>query len=79
LNSTGYANKQVDALIAKGFQTLDAGARAKIYQQIQQIMVAQDPPEVWLAEPGWQLVTNPNLKGVNWTTWEGVDYHLLTM
>ena len=79
LNSTGYSNKQVDGLIAKGFATLDASGRAQIYRQIQQIMVAQDPPEVWVAEPGWQLVTKPNLKGVNWTTWEGVDFHELSL
>lgn len=79
LNSTGYSNKQVDLLIAQGFATLDASARAQIYKQIQQIMVAQDPPEVWVAQPGWQLVTTPNLKGVNWTTWEGVEFHGLSM
>jgi peptide/nickel transport system substrate-binding protein len=79
LNSTGYSNKQVDGLIAQGFATLDAPGRAQIYTQIQQIMVAEDPPEVWVAEPGWQLVTNPSLKGVNWTTWEGVDFHDLSL
>jgi peptide/nickel transport system substrate-binding protein len=73
LNSTGYANKQVDDLIAKGFATLDPEERKSIYSRIQQIMIAEDPPEVWIAEPGWQLVTKPNLTGVNWTTWEGYD------
>lgn len=73
LNSTGYSNKQVDALITKGFATLDPAGRADIYKQIQQIMVANDPPEVWIAEPGWQLVTTPKMSGVNWTTWEGYD------
>ena len=79
LNSTGYANTQVDGLIADGFAELDPDGRAGIYKQIQEIMVAQDPPEVWVAEPGWQLVTKPDLKGVNWTTWEGVDFHALSM
>jgi peptide/nickel transport system substrate-binding protein len=73
LNSTGYSNKQVDELITKGFATLDPAGRADIYKQIQQIMVANDPPEVWIAEPGWQLVTTPKMSGVNWTTWEGYD------
>jgi peptide/nickel transport system substrate-binding protein len=73
LNSTGYSNKQVDDLIANGFATIDPSDRTKIYQQIQELMVAEDPPEVWIAEPGWQLVTKPEISGVNWTTWEGYD------
>jgi peptide/nickel transport system substrate-binding protein len=78
LNSTGYSNKQVDSLIQQGFSALEPSARAKIYTKVQQIMVGQDPPEVWVAEPGWQLVTTPDIKGVNWTTWEGVDFHQLS-
>jgi peptide/nickel transport system substrate-binding protein len=73
LNSTAYSNPEVDDLIVKGFETLDLDERNRIYSQIQEIMVAQDPPEVWIAEPGWQLVTKPSLTGVNWTTWEGYD------
>jgi len=79
LNSTAYSNHQVDQLIAKGFATLDPTSRDGIYRQIQQIMVAQDPPEAWIAQPGWQLVTRSDLKGVNWTTWEGYDIHALSL
>jgi peptide/nickel transport system substrate-binding protein len=73
LNSTAYSNPQVDDLIVRGFETLDPDERNRIYSQIQEIMVSQDPPEVWIAEPGWQLVTKPEITGVNWTTWEGYD------
>lgn len=73
LNSTAYSNPQVDDLIVQGFETLDPDERNRIYSQIQEIMVSQDPPEVWIAEPGWQLVTKPEITGVNWTTWEGYD------
>jgi peptide/nickel transport system substrate-binding protein len=73
LNSTAYSNDQVDSLIKEGFSTLEADARDQIYSQIQEIMVAQDPPEVWIAQPGWQLVTKPDLQGVSWSTWEGYD------
>ena len=73
LNSTAYSNDQVDSLIKDGFSTLEANARDQIYSQIQDIMVAQDPPEVWIAQPGWQLVTKPDLQGVSWSTWEGYD------
>src|SRR5262249_10724166 len=79
LNSTAYCNHHVDKLIAQGFATLDPAARAKIYGQIQDIMVSQDPPEAWIAQPGWQLVTRPELKGVSWTTWEGYEIHKLSL
>jgi peptide/nickel transport system substrate-binding protein len=68
LNSTGYSNERVDELLAQGFRTTDTVEREGIYDEIQQIMIVEDPPEVWIAEPGWQLVTSPDLKGVNWDT-----------
>lgn len=68
LNTTAYSNKEVDKLIADGFRTADQAERADIYAEAQRIMIADDPPEVWLAQPGWQLVTSPSISGVAWDT-----------
>ncbi|HXX39767.1 MAG TPA: ABC transporter substrate-binding protein [bacterium] len=41
-----YANPDVDALLAKGRQTLDPAARGKVYQQLFQVLV-EDAPFVY--------------------------------
>ena len=68
LNTTNYSNKEVDKLIADGFRTADTAEREQIYAEAQTLMIAEDPPEVWIGEPGWQLVTSPQLQGVGWDT-----------
>ena len=67
LNSTGYCNEEVDSLLAAGVSTLVPEERDQIYSDIQRIM-AEDAVEANLAEPGWQLVTSPNIEGVSWDT-----------
>ena len=67
LNSTAYCNEEVDELIAAGVSTLDPAERTQIYSDIQRLM-AEDAVEANFAEPGWQLVTAPNLSGVSWDT-----------
>ncbi|HYH12858.1 MAG TPA: ABC transporter substrate-binding protein [Thermomicrobiales bacterium] len=42
-NTSGYANPEMDALIAEGLETQDLDARAEIYQQIQQLIIDDAP------------------------------------
>lgn len=42
-NTSGYANPEMDALIAEGLETQDQDARADIYQQIQQLIIGNAP------------------------------------
>jgi peptide/nickel transport system substrate-binding protein len=42
-NTSFFRNKQVDALLVKGRETTDDAARAKIYEQIQEIVAKQVP------------------------------------
>ena len=44
-NASGYSNPQADQLIAQGIATTDQSQRAKIYQQLQQLLL-QDLPWV---------------------------------
>lgn len=44
-NASGYSNPQADQLIAQGIATTDQAQRAKIYQQLQQLLL-QDLPWV---------------------------------
>lgn len=42
-NTSGYANPEMDALIAEGLETQNLDARADIYQQIQQLIIDDAP------------------------------------
>ena len=42
-NTSGYANPEMDALIAEGLETQDLDARAEIYQRIQQLIIDDAP------------------------------------
>ncbi len=64
-NPEHYCNRQVDALIRKAQRTASLAKRIPIYHEIQRLIVG-DAPEVWLAMPGWQIVTKRGITGVNW-------------
>lgn len=64
-NPERYCNRRVDALIRKAQRTTPLAKRIPIYHEIQRLIVA-DAPEVWLAMPGWQIVTKREITGVNW-------------
>lgn len=42
-NTSGYANPEIDALLAAGLATTDRDERAAIYQEIQQILIEDAP------------------------------------
>jgi peptide/nickel transport system substrate-binding protein len=79
LNPSDYCNEEVDSLLADGASTLDTPARMEIYAEIQRIMIAEDAVEVWVAQPGWQLVTAPGISGVEWQTPNSYPFQSLTM
>ena len=53
-NQGGYANAELDALIAKAAETLDAAKRIELYQDFQKL-VAADLPLINVAE--WGFIT----------------------
>ena len=53
-NQGGYANAELDALIAKAAETLDAAARTELYKDFQKL-VAADLPLINVAE--WGFIT----------------------
>jgi len=63
-NSTGYANPQVDALLAEGLRTLDRGHSAALYTEAQNLILA-DAPVLILSFP--QRVTAMNRRVQNFT------------
>jgi peptide/nickel transport system substrate-binding protein len=68
LNAANYCNPKVDELLQQAAATLDHDARMGMYREIQRLMTIEDANSVWLAEPGWQLVTGTNISGVGWDT-----------
>lgn len=56
-NTSGYANPEMDALIAEGLETQDQDARAEIYQRIQQLIIDDAP---WV-----NLYTSSTYEGAN--------------
>ena len=68
LNASNYCNESVDGLLVQAAATLDHDERMAMYRQIQEMMVSQDANSVWIAEPGWQLVTTAAVQGVGWDT-----------
>jgi len=77
-NQGGYANPQVDALIAEAATTIDADARSEIYRRLQRL-VSEDLPLINVAEWGFITVArsavmnvsnNPRWAVSNWAdTW----------
>ncbi|MCQ0090703.1 ABC transporter substrate-binding protein [Roseovarius sp. M141] len=68
LNASNYCNSAVDERLAAAAETLDRMQRSQLFHEIQELMVVSDANSVWLAEPGWQLITAPNVTGVAWDT-----------
>ena len=62
-NQGGYANAELDALIAKAAETLDAEARTALYRDFQR-MVAEDLPLINVAEWGFITVARDTVKNV---------------
>jgi peptide/nickel transport system substrate-binding protein len=77
-NATHYCDKQVDADIANGIATFNSSKRLATYKHVQKLIV-DDVPELLIATPGFQLVTNPKLQGVNWNTANGPLWAQMSM
>ncbi|MBD0413297.1 ABC transporter substrate-binding protein [Oryzicola mucosus] len=63
-NQGGYKNADIDALIAKAAETLDAEARTKLYYEFQQ-KVAEDLPLINVADWGFITVARDTVKNVS--------------
>ena len=62
-NQGGYANAELDALIAKAAETLDEAARTELYKDFQK-RVAADLPLINVAEWGFITVARKSVKNV---------------
>lgn len=63
LNSTGYSNPQVDALLTKAATTADQTARADLYKQVDAILAVDLPSLVLFDEEGVDFATK-KLSGI---------------
>lgn len=72
-NNTRYCNKEVDSLIQDGLATLEMEPRLEKYRRAQQIII-EDAAEIWMSMPGYHLVANPDLEGLNWNMDNAVEW-----
>lgn len=63
-NQGGYANSELDGLIAKAAETIDEKARTELYKQFQKL-VAADLPLINVAEWGFITVARDSVKNVS--------------
>lgn len=63
-NQGGYANKELDGIIAKAAETIDTAARTQLYNQFQTI-VATDLPLINVAEWGFITVARDTVLNVS--------------
>lgn len=63
LNFISYKNDEVDALIEKGRETFDQGARKKYYNRIQEIL-AEEQPYLFLYVPDALPIIHARFRGV---------------
>jgi peptide/nickel transport system substrate-binding protein len=64
INSSHYCNNAFDAAITAGVRSSNAAQIKADYMAAQRIYV-DDAAAVMLAEPGWQLLTVPTIRGVS--------------
>ena len=60
-NNTGYSNAEVDRILAEAGQELDAGRRAALYGEFQQI-VSDEVPIYYLTTPQFWQAYNPRVQ-----------------
>ena len=60
-NNTGYSNAEVDGILAEAAQELDAGRRAALYAEFQQI-VSDEIPIYYLTTPQFWQAYNPRVQ-----------------
>jgi peptide/nickel transport system substrate-binding protein len=69
-NPQHYCNKAFDKAVYAGIQSSNPATIRGAYTQAQKILV-QSVPEVWLSEPGFQMLTGADIKGVGFTPAHG--------
>jgi peptide/nickel transport system substrate-binding protein len=65
-NLSNYCDPHVDKLLEEGYATPNGPKREEIYREVQRILVADNPPVVYLLNSGFQLVTQASIGGVVW-------------
>ena len=63
-NQGGYANAELDALIAKAAETLDEAARTELYKRLPEARRRADLPLINVAEWGFITVARKSVKNV---------------
>jgi peptide/nickel transport system substrate-binding protein len=73
-NWGGYKSAKTDACLAMaGRSQLDWDQRVEEHKRCA-LIIANDAPWLWIAQPGFQVSTRTNLTGINWYAGEGVDW-----
>jgi peptide/nickel transport system substrate-binding protein len=70
INYSRFKSEEVDNLINGALTSTDEPKRIEGMKRVQQIMV-EAAPWVFIANPGYQLATKPNVKGYSWYTPNG--------
>ncbi len=68
-NNTGYANDEVDRLLAAAGQELDTATRASLYGEFQQIVADEVPIYFLTTPPFWQATSSAVRSGPSDTIW----------
>ena len=76
VNWSHYKNAQVDHIIETGRKILNYQQRLAHHVQAWKIM-ADDPPWLYLAQPGFQTAARDNLSGINWDPGGGSRWDLV--
>jgi ABC-type transport system substrate-binding protein len=63
LNLSGYENKRADRLLNEARTIIDPEARAKKYQEFQNILI-EDAPAIFLYSPDYLYFSSPKIKGI---------------
>lgn len=72
-NGGHYANAEVDRLTRASISTADAARRTDIAHELQRILI-EDPPCLWLAQPGIHYGIADPVSVVGWETDNGIVY-----
>jgi peptide/nickel transport system substrate-binding protein len=73
-NWGGYKSAKTDACLAMaGRPQLDWDQRVEEHKRCA-LIIANDAPWLWIAQPGFQVSTRTNLTGINWYAGEAVDW-----
>lgn len=79
INNMGhYSNAEVDELVDKMMATTDAAVREECADRIQEIVVWEDPYCLYIAEPGFDLVTTKDIQNPQWDTIQQIHWKAMS-